>query len=108
MLLLKLGMKGPGYFNRNTFILQLILSFFFLSGWLGKKRKRSTMFAKSKGRVSLGRGVVQWDCQYTSVFESTNFSQQNCTCVLAEMLLVAIAVDDVEFVNFIYSGVKCL
>lgn len=35
--LLKLWMKGPGYFNKNTFILQQKIVVF-LSGWLGKAK----------------------------------------------------------------------
>lgn len=107
MLLLKLWMKSPGYFNRNTFILQLKL-LIFLSGWLGKEKKCSTLFAKSRGRVSLGRGVIQWDCRYASIFEDTDFRQQNCTCLLAEMNLITIAVDAIKSDWFIYSSVKCL
>lgn len=73
-----------------------------------EEKKCSTLFAKSKGRVSLGKGVIQWDCQYASIFEDTDFSQQNCTCVLAEMHLITTAVDDIELYNFIYSCLKCL
>lgn len=65
-------------------------------------------FAKSQGRVSLGRRVMQWDCQYTSIFEDTDFRQQHCTCLLAEMHLITVAFDAIEVDHFIYFSVKCL
>lgn len=84
MLLLKLWMKGPGYFNRNTFILQLKLSIF-LSGWLGKEKSVILCLLKAREEYPLARGVIQYDCRYASIFEDTDFRQQNCTCLLAEI-----------------------
>lgn len=55
MLLLELGMKGPGYFNRNTFILQLKLSIF-LSGWLGKEKSVTLCLLKAREEYPLAEG----------------------------------------------------
>lgn len=68
----------------------------------------SAVFAKSQGRGSLGRRVMQWDYQYTSIFEDTDFRQQYCTCLVAEMHLFTVAFDAIKFDHFIYSSVKRL
>lgn len=94
--------EGPRLFEQKYLYTAANIVNFFLSGWLGKKRTCSTMFAKSKGRVSLGRRVLQWDCQYASIFEGTDFSRQNCTCTGRN------AFNYIEFDNFIYSCAKCL
>lgn len=71
-------------------------------------KKCGALFAKGHVIVSLGRRVMQWDCQYTSIFEDTAFRQQHCTCLLAEMHLIAVAFDAIKFDHFIYSSAKCL
>lgn len=71
-------------------------------------KKCSALFAKSQERVSPGRRVMQWDCQYTSIFQDTGFRQQHCRCLLAEMHLITVAFDGIKFDHFIYSSVKCL
>lgn len=48
-------MKGPGYSNRNTFILQLGLSIF-LSGWLGKEKSVALCLLKAREEYLLAEG----------------------------------------------------
>lgn len=55
MLLLKLWMKSPGYFNRNAFILQLKL-LIFLSGWLGKEKNVVLCLLKAGEEYPLAEG----------------------------------------------------
>lgn len=42
----------------------------------------------------------------TFIFEDTDFRQQHCTCLLAEIHLIAF--DTIKFDHFVYSSVNCL